>query len=62
MQAWMINHLDTVETLALLVVGVLILVLIVPSSPTQQLFAGVLAGLLIVLTGISVWRWLRERG
>ncbi len=51
---------DWVETIGVLVLGMLLLLVIEPVTPLQAMFAGILAALVLVIALINFWN-LRDR-
>lgn len=52
-----LRNVEEVETLGVVLLGVLLLILLEPVSRLQHLFGGILALLLVVFAGIDLWQW-----
>ena len=53
----MYRNAEALETIAVVLLGVVLLITLEPVSTTQLMFAGILAGLVMVMTVISIWQW-----
>jgi hypothetical protein len=50
-----LQNIEVFETLTLVGLGIFLLLTLEPVSQTQLFFAAILAGLLFVLVGMSLW-------
>ncbi len=52
-----LRNVEEIETLGVVLLGVLLLIVLEPVSRLQLLFAGILALLLVVFAAIDFWQW-----
>ena len=48
---------ERLETIAVVLLGIGLLLTLEPVSPIRWICGGILAGLVIGLTGLSIWHW-----
>jgi hypothetical protein len=52
-----LHNAEQFETIAVVLLGIVILLTLEPISQIRLICAGILAGLVIVFTGVSIWHW-----
>ena len=57
----MLKYAEALETMAIILLGIILLIVVKPVSTEQLIFAGILAGLVIFMTAFSVWEGWRHR-
>lgn len=55
-----LHNAEQFETIAVVLLGIVILLTLEPISELRLICAGVLAALVIGLTGLSIWHWRRD--
>lgn len=54
-KGWNIFDSDMIETIAVVVLGIILMLVIEPITPMRQVLAAILAALVLGMLGISLW-------